>query len=285
MPDRVLLKQPGVLTATWEQDGQIVDPGAVTVTITRDSDGSTLVSGAATTGTGAAPRTYSLTPVQTATLDNFTAVWTSGVDQSSVTTYAEVVGGFLFDIASMRKKSPLQDTTAYPTSQLLAYRMLAETALEDICGVAFVPRYTRERAHIASYGILETSRQRVRALRQVTTWMSVNGVGQQVPLPTLAGHQIVATDQIFMPVLWSWWSMPIYVAYEHGYDYPPARVSNAAMLLARRWIVESPWDERLTSLRSREGGELQILTASHSNAFDIPEVQAVAQQYGSPMVK
>lgn len=284
MPDRILLNQPGDISATWELDGAVVDPGTVTVTITRDSDGSTVVSGAATSGTGAVARTYTLTPAQTAQLDLLKAVWTSGNDGSTVTTYAEVVGGYLFSIAQARLMSPLQDTATYPTEQLLLYRVMAETALEDICGVSFVPRYTREQAHIASYGILETSRRLVRTVRQITTWQSVNGVGQQVPLPTLAGYQVVATDQVFMPVLWSWWSMPIYIAYEHGYNEPPPRVGRAALLLARRWIVESPWDERLTGFRSREGGEMTILTASHTNAFDLPEVEAIAELYSSPMV-
>lgn len=279
MPDRILQNQPGVLTSYWETNGESYGPGTVTVTITADSDGSAVVTDASTTTTGN-QATYTLTPDQTANLDLFTCVWTSEANSAQVTTYAEIVGGFLFSVAQARLQSPLQDYNTYSDDAIMYFRTLAESALEDACGVNFVPRYRRDRASIATFGLLSVPRNNVTDVIQITT----NYNGEDQPIPTLEGLQLVSTNQIFMPVLWNWWSLPIKIAYISGYPYPPLRAAQAALLLARRWLIESPWDERMIGFRSREGGELQILTANHSNAFDIPEVVAVADQYGVPLI-
>jgi hypothetical protein len=50
--EQVLINTPTTLRESWYVDGVIVDPGTVTVTITR-ADGTVLVSAAATTGVAA----------------------------------------------------------------------------------------------------------------------------------------------------------------------------------------------------------------------------------------
>lgn len=281
--DRLQRSQPGTLTANWERDGAPVDPGVgVTVTITRD-DGTVLINAQnAAAGDSTDERTFVLTPAQTATLDRLTAVWTA-TDGSTLTTYAEIAGGFLFTVARARQRSPLNDASAYTTENILFYRALAEIALEDVCGVAFVPRYSREIATVTGPGMLSLPRRRITSVKRITT-ASDSG---QIPLASLAGLRIEHGSSIFMPALWSawsWWAQPIEVSYEHGMQEPPPRVGRACLELARRWLVESPWDERMTGYRDRTGGELQILTASHSDPFDLPEVVAIAEQYGTPLV-
>ncbi len=276
--DRLLRNQPGTLTATWERDGVQVDPGTVTVTVTNDA-GTNIVTNQGTTGSPGSSRSVVLSASATAQLDSLTVTWTAA-DGSTLTTYAEIVGGFLFSIQRARTRSPLQDTTAYPTSQLLFYRTLAEMALEDVCGVAFVPRYSRHEASVVNYGVLEVPRRRITSVRSI--WTATNS-GPQA-LPTLSGLRILSGSSIFLPTFWNWYSRPVYVGYEHGYQETPPRVSRAALELARRWMVESPWDERATSFRTRDGGDMSIMTASHSDPFDIPEVVAVADVYGLPLV-
>jgi hypothetical protein len=279
--DRIQLSQPATLNASWERVGVGVDPtDPVNVTVTYDSDGHT-VTGTATGGPGTS-RTFALTAAQTANLDYLNVSW-AAADGSTLTTYAEIVGDFLFSVAQARLRSPLQDATAYPASAILFYRTLAEMAIEDICGVAFVPRYLRETMSISGFGLLSGSRRRIRTVRQITTWAGGTPNNYQ-PLPNLSGLQIISSQEIYMPTLWNWFSLPVFVAYEHGYDYAPFRVQRAALELARRWLIESPWDERTTGFRTRDGGEMMILTASHTNAFDIPEVEAVATAYGTPMI-
>jgi hypothetical protein len=152
-------------------------------------------------------------------------------------------------------------------------------AIEDICGVSFVPRYSRDWARMTSWGMLEMPRRRISNVIQITT---TTNQGQQ-PLTTLVGLRIQPGGLIYVPAYWNWFSTPIGVAYEHGYPYPPPRVSRAALELARRWLIESPWDERMTAFRSREGGEVDILTAAN-DPFDLPEVVAVSELYGLPLV-
>jgi hypothetical protein len=278
--DRVQRNQSGTLNAYWERDGIAWDPGAnVTVTIINDA-GTALVTAAATQGSGTNGRSYVLPATATATLDYLTAQWTSPSDGSVLTTYAEVVGGYLFSVAQARTRTPLMDTTSYPTEQIENYRMLAEMALEDICGVAFVPRFSRDIAHITGWGLITVPRRQVTKVRQIYTQSEQ---GPQA-LTTLAGLRIEQGGLIFMPSLWTWWSTPITVTYEHGFQWAPPRVARAALELARRWLIESPWDERTTGFRTRDGGEMTILTASHTAAFDIPEVVAVADQYSMPAI-
>jgi hypothetical protein len=282
MVDRVQQGQPATLWTGWERAGESIDPGTVAVSVYSDRQGATILTGASTGGAPGLSRSFILTPAQTANLDRLTVTWTAS-DSSVLTSYVEVVGGFLFSTMLARSRSPLQEAT-YTSDTIMAFRTNAEMALEDICGVAFVPRYSREEMSINAPGMLVGSRRRIRSVQQITTHMSDNMGGFQQPLTTLSGMQIVNGTSIYMPSFWNWFSRPIYAAYEHGYDFPPPRVTMAALLLARRWIIESPWDERTTGFRTREGGEMNILTATHTDPFDIPEVVAVADTYGFPVI-
>jgi hypothetical protein len=221
-----------------------------------------------------------LTPATCAKLDYLTVAWTSASDSSVLTTYAEVVGGFHFTVAYARTRSPMNDTTTYTVQNILDYRTLAEWALEDICGVAFVPRFSHNLARITSVGMLQVPRRRIRNVRNIYT-QTDNG---PVAMPTLNGLRIEPGGVVFMPAMFNWWSTPISIAYEHGYNTVPPRVARASLELCRRWLVESPWDERTTGFRTRDGGQMTILTGNHTDAFDIPEVVAVADAYGLPMV-
>ncbi len=221
---------------------------------------------------------YSLPLAATATLDYLTIQWTAA-DGSILTTYAEIVGSYHFSVAYARTRSPLQDSS-FSNQNVMDYRTLAEMALEDVCGVAFVPRFSHDVASIVGFGLLQLPRRRIRKVRQIYTQTEQGPVA----LTTLAGLRIEQGGVIFMPSFWNWWSTPITVAYEHGYDFVPPRVARGSLEIARRWLIESPWDERTTGFRTRDGGEMTILTASHAAIFDIPEAVAVVDAYGMPMV-
>jgi hypothetical protein len=141
MPDLERIGQltPGTLSQQWYEDGAVVDPGTVTVGITR-ADGTVLVAaGTATTGSGTGARTYNLTTTHTALLDRLTVTWTSTL-KGTLLSYVEVVGGFWFSLAELRAIRGLTDTTDYPTSDLAAMRTTVEDAIEEYTG-ALVPRY------------------------------------------------------------------------------------------------------------------------------------------------
>jgi hypothetical protein len=166
MPDLERIQQltPGTLSQQWYEDGAAVDPGTVTVGITR-ADGTVLVAaGSSTAGTGTAARTFNLTTTHTALLDRLRVTWTSTL-KGTLVSYVEVVGGFLFSIADARALKPLDSAVSYPTSQIVSTRLLAEQALEDACGVAFVPRYSLETVMYAgSPLVLKPQGQTIRTL-------------------------------------------------------------------------------------------------------------------------
>src|SRR5690349_8723938 len=108
--ERILRGTPGTLSKQWYEDGVPVDPGTVTVEITR-ADGTSLVAaGAATTGSGSTPRAFALTTTHTALLDRLTVTWTSTA-KGTLTSVVEVVGGYLFNLAEFADEVSASTTT------------------------------------------------------------------------------------------------------------------------------------------------------------------------------
>jgi hypothetical protein len=71
----------------------------------------------------------------------------------------------------------------------------------------------------------------------------------------------------------------VIVGYEHGFDFPPARISRAAILLAKRWLVEGPIDDRATSLITEDGTFALTTPGLRGALFDLPEVNAAIEEY------
>jgi hypothetical protein len=270
--ERVLRLTPATISNSWYEDGVIADPGVVTVDIAR-ADGTALVTDGATSGTGAAARTYNLTAAtHTNLLDTLTVTWES-TTKGTVTAYVEVVGGFLFSVADARAVSPLQNTTTYPTAKIVAVRTLVEEAIEDACGVAFVPRYTRETLSGVGEADLPLNRARLRSIR------SVSIDGETLASADLAEVGIHSARYINYPNHWDQGYSNVIVGYEHGFDFPPARISRAAILLAKRWLVEGPIDDRATSLITEDGTFALTTPGLRGALFDLPEVNAAIEEY------
>lgn len=177
-----------------------------------------------------------------------------------------------FTTAEARAYPPLEDTSAYPDAAIDAARQLAEQALEDACGVAFVTRSATTTVSGDGRSSLML-KPRASAITAVTVDSGVYSAGD------LAGLVVSPTGEVYNPLGWTSGHGNVVVTYNHGYTAPPLRVKRAAILLARRWLVESPLDERTTRVQVAEGGTIDFLTAS-VDAFDIPEVNAVVREYG-----
>jgi hypothetical protein len=276
MPDleRVQKSTPLTLTQTWTEDGVAVEPGTVTVGITR-ADGTELVApGTATTAGGTGVRTFNLTTTHTALLDRLTVTWTSTL-KGTLTSYVEVVGGFLFSIADARAVTPLNNTTTYPTAAIVAMRILVEQSLEDACGVAFVPRYTYETLNGYGATTLQTSWAKTTAIRSV----SFDGVAlDSTALGTVAPSP--SGSLLYYPVGWTAGFSNVTIGYEHGHPVTPERVKRAAIRLAKRWLVEGPVDDRATTFSNDDGTYSLVTPGRRGEFFDLPEVNAVVQQYG-----
>lgn len=268
--DRIQRGTPGTVSQQWYEDGVAVDPGVVTVGIT-SGDGTVVVApGTATTGTASASRSFSITTLHSAALDWLELTWTSA-SKGTITNTLEVVGGFLFTIAEARALTALSNATTYPAAAIAAMRTRVEQSIEDSCGVAFVPRYMREQINATPGRALIVSQPRVTAVRAVARGGVALAVGE---LATIVPNEAGILDY---PARWAW---DIYdVAYEHGYARPPSRVSQAALTLARSWLVDGPLDDRTTSFTTPDGTFALSTPGMRGSVFGIPEVDATVARY------
>jgi hypothetical protein len=273
---RITRGRSATLTHTFYSDGTATNPSpdTATVTITNDA-GTAVVTDGATTDTGTGTVSYTVTPTQTANLDIWRVAWTAtfGGQPQVFTDVVEIAGGVLFTIAQARAVRPMNDATAYPTSAIVDTRTLVEQALEDACGIAFVPRYKRERLDGEGLTMLLASQPRVTAIRAV----ELDGAAVSVAdLATIDGS---VSGRLYYPNGWVTGVGNYSVAYEHGYDQPPLRVTQAALLLAKNWLVKGPIDDRTTGF-STEDGTFSLSTPGMRGAsFGIPEVDAVVGEY------
>jgi hypothetical protein len=277
--ERILQNTPGTLSQQWYEDGVAVDAGTVTVGITR-ADGTVLVAAlTGTSGTGASPRTFSLTTTHTALLDRLKVTWTSSAKGTQV-SYVEVVGGFLFTINQARALSPLSNTTTYPTARIAEARILVEQTIEDACGRAFVPRYTLETLSGTGTTDLMLKWPDLRSIRSVT--VTTSGVGAAYTEAELALVAINTSGRVYNTgQVWALGAGNISVGYEHGPAFPPARVTQAALTLARAWLVKGPVDDRALGVAAPDGGFGYGLAVPGRNGAwtGVPEVDAVIDQY------
>lgn len=251
---RVLVGETGQIT--------IQAPGVPTVTLTRASTGEQIGPVEATLIEGDLYGAQVLADeVEILTVD-----WSVG-DGWSARTVVEAVGGFLFSIpelAAMR----LNRTTVgdeFTKDELVTVRLVVETALEDACSVAFVPRLAVETVRGDGSYFLPLKRTHVRRVR------------------TVNGEPTTVTADVAGIALGDWRRGRSYtLAYEHGHDYPPPRVSRAGLLLAKRWLVDGPVDDRATSITSESGTTTLLITPGmRGHLFDLPEVNAVVAAYDS----
>lgn len=272
---RVLIATPATLTATFYDGGETAaDPGTVTVTITR-SDGTAVVSGAATTGAGAAARTYALS-AQTR-LDHLTAVWTGTVGGRQLTTRHEIVGGFYADLSEIRALDALANTTKYPEAVLSRARWQAEAKFEDATGVAWVPRHDRQTAFGDNTTQVLLRWPRPRSLIAVT----VNGTtASDLTLFSLYDTGIVerTSGAIWPRGVTS--TGNVTVEYTHGYDRPPEDLRQAFMTYVRYLVLDttSRIPDRASSY-STEFGTFQLVTAGFLRPTGLPEIDVVLNEH------
>lgn len=272
---RIAQALSATLTHTFFSDGVATDPSpaTATVTITRN-DGTAVVTAQAATRTAAGVFTYTVTPTHTALLDIWEVGWsaTFGGQPQTFTDIVEVAGGVLFTIAQARALTPLSNTTTYTTAQIVEARTMVETAIEDACGVAFVPRYAK-----GTFDGSGTSTMllppRVRAIR------SASNEGVAVSAPYLATMRMLSTGELYYPSIWGAGFANYEIAYEWGYDYPPPRVSQAALTWAKNWLVKGPVSDRATSVVSEDGTFALSTPGMRGANSGLPEVDQVIREY------
>jgi hypothetical protein len=279
---RILVTTEVTLTHTFYVDETPTDlSGACTVTVKR-LDGTTVTSGTATHpgGTGI----YTFPVPEQAQVDMLTVDWSGTLAGAvvSVRDYVEVVGGFLFGLAEARAKHPgLANTTAYPSTLLAAKRIEVEQECERICRRAFVPRFARVRLSGNDQDRLPIPNADGRGseLRTVRA-VSVGGVAWSAP--DVAALGVTDFGVIKRPggALWPAGAGNIVVEYEHGFDYPPADLSEAAIvrLRSRVGISSSGIPDRATTFTVVEGGTFALSVPDQEHT-GIPDVDGTYNRY------
>lgn len=252
---------PVPISETWYQGGVVADPGTTTIGITRD-DGTVLVApGAATSGSGAAARTYNLTTAHTGLLDKLTVHWTTA-NLGTSDLEVEVVGDFLFTAAEGMAVVP-----GKTDAEVEQARIKAEQDIERACRVAFVPRYESQILSGDGTGFLQVRWPQVRSIRSITvggTTVSVTDLE-----PTQAG--------LYNPSGWTRGVSNVVVRYEHGYDPGEIQAGRAALRLAKHYLLGSPTDDRAVRMDTDVGSYALATAGMRGARFGIPEVDAFVQ--------
>lgn len=281
---RVLVTTKVTLTHTFYVDETPTDlTGNCTVTIKR-LDGTAVTSGTAIHPGSAGVYTFAV-PEQ-AQVDMLTVDWSGTLAGATVSVrdYVEIVGGFLFGIAEARAKHPsLANTTTYPSSLLAAKRIEVEQECERICRRAFVPRFAR----VALSGdgtdrlplprnLLLGGGSEIRAVRAI----SIAGTAWSVGDVSALGFTDFGVLKRPGGAIWPAGTGNIVVEYEHGWDYPPVELSEAAILRLRSRIAYtlSGIPDRATSFTVTEGGTYRLSTPS-AQRTGIPDVDGVYERY------
>lgn len=283
--DRIVVNRSATLAQTFYSDGVAVTPsGTPTVTVTR-SDGSVVTTGAVA-GTGTGPYTVTIPASSNTLLDTLRAAWTAtiGGQANTYVETVEVAGGYHFALADLRTfdastgDNALADTVKYPTASLLAARTMAEQALEDACGTAFVPRFRRRTLDGTGTTLLYLGDANITGVRSASVAGTAYSAGDLAALVPGSDGTIYSANR------WTAGTRNVVVGYEYGMAYSPPLVSRASMLLARWFLIKGPWDDRATSM-STEFGSFALVTPGVRGAmFSIPEVNATVDMYRVPVL-
>lgn len=273
--DRVLQTTQADIRVTLYVGGTATDAtGTPNITIKRE-DGTVLVNAQPTTKVAATTGIYkyTLSPAQTANLDFLEATWFAVLASASqeFVTHVEIVGGVLFSIADARSLDPLNSITTYPDADIFAGRTLAESALEDACGVAFVPRYARFK--LDGSGGVDLLLPTARPLQVVSA--TIDGAAI-----TIADIELYRDGRLYYSPRWTEGRRNVVVKLIHGYAVPPPRVGRGALRLARHYLVDSAISDRALSVVTDEGVQHLMTAGARDAVFDVPEANAVVNEYG-----
>ncbi len=272
--ERILRSTPSTLSVTFYGDSAPTDAdGAVTVTITKP-DGTALVTGAATTHGTIGKYTYTLAPQSNLRRLRFDWSGTFGGIATTVTTYAEIVGGFYFTLYEARNFDSViaGDTVKYPDEKLEEARLFVETEFERICQRAFVPRGAYEQITLDDNTYtLYLENPEITSITSIT----VEGVSWMAYPFKLDGSRTVRiTDGQYFPYS-PYGAANIKIEYEYGQPAVPPDIKRAALKRMRSIVIGQTGriDERATFMTLPDMGSFTLATPGlRGSLTGLPEV-------------
>jgi len=207
-----------------DSDGEPANPGDVTVTVTpSDPFAAAIGVDLATTGSGSYPRTASLAPALTETLDQLTATWKNAAGVVLSTTLHDIVGAPLITLADFRRREPRQ--AAVVKQDFLLARFETDAMFRRVTGRSFVPRFEVESIDSRG-GRLVLAHPDVRSVAWAT---DEDGVALSLADVVVFPGGVVDIGCTYGKVT---------VGYSHGMDAPPDDVVGAAAKLIRTKLTE-----------------------------------------------
>jgi hypothetical protein len=272
---QVLRNTSAILQVTFYSDETATSAdGAVTITITR-ADGTALVTAAATSNPSTGVYRYTL--AAQANLDYLTAVWSgtfSGTAQS-ITSYVELVGGYYATLPEIRALPNLSDTAKFTTAELTDARQWIETLVEDVTGVAWVPRYSRDLLDGAGTYEIILNHMKPRTLLALTVG------GTAVTTTSFDLYESGRINRYDAGSTFAIGRRNVVASYEHGYDSPPNDLKRAALTAIRYRLLtdqNQTIPDRALSM-TNEFGNIQMAQPGPNRPTGIPEVDAVINRW------
>lgn len=259
-----------------DENGEPVDPGTVTVSVTRFSGAAVTAGAVAAVGTA---RTTTIAAANNQTVDRLTAVW-SASGNVLATTQHDIVGGFYAALADIRKDTVLASAIKYTDAELLDVRSEIEYQIDDACKRAFVPRFYSEVLSGSGSDTLELYQNDLREVVSADEW---NGSAWVALSSTVA--DIPASERGRATLRSGWWAAGvknIRVSYRYGWDRPPPDLRRAVVkaIEARRAGDSSGIPSRAISVQGTELGNVVLATAGLGKWITaIPEVDEVINRY------
>lgn len=273
-------------------DGVLTVPTGTVSIVIKDIDDVTVATGTAQAsqhGHAAGVYTFSLPTAVTGELGVYEATASFVLSGSTITKIysLEVVGEYLFEIHELRQRERgLDNETNYPAESIREARDQATSHIERAAEIAFSPRSTRQTLSGDGTSTLLLPHLQVNAVIGVTVYGEEIGtdIADEITGVELTDIEVnreagllIRTDGSGFPV----GSNNVVVDYEHGYEWVPAPIRQAAMTLAIEYLVPSGIPVRATS-QSSDLGDFRISVANEdlNRPTGIPSVDAVIAQYG-----
>lgn len=273
--DRILQNTPQVITATLYSGSTATDPSpdSATIEVLR-ADGTALVAaGTSASENGTGSFKFALTAAQLAQLDVLTARWTMNVGTTAtITTRAEVVGGFLCSLTELKGVFPTKTD-----AELTAIRTASEQRLENACHRAFVPRYALE-ARSARPWRFRLAWPDVRAIRYASVGGTALTSTQLSYLDIGPGGYVTG-----LPRRGTIGYSRTVIGYEHGADYP-SEVIREGVLLAAEETFASDSSDALVIRREADNQAVTFASPSSGGSFQNPTLRRIVRDHGTPLV-
>lgn len=275
--DQVLRNVGAELSNTFYVNGSPQDAdGAVTVVVT-DAAGTEIANTTASDAT-AADGKYEWTMPPQANLTRLTLNWTGTFSGVSVTatTYAEIVGAFLFTTAEARafQNGKLSDTNKYTDAAILDVREEIAQLFENYCKVSFIPRYGREILDGNGKPALYLQRREVTAVQSLTE--DGTTLTEGTDFYTYSTGRLLRYNAVWSQLT----PQNVVINYEHGFDQPPGPIARCALLLATDHLVGSDLMDRAVS-QTDDAGTIRLSFAddARNRPTGIPYVDARLNEY------